>query len=146
EEAVDLGLGGYSVAAVVSADLPVDSLDDAIGLWQREGKGIVRVASEYANIADNCAREHHLPRYKVIPIGGASEGFVPEDAELLIEGTETGATLAANRLKAVDVLLESTACVIVHRGPVAEKKRPLLGEMLSRFRRAGSVAQQAGEA
>jgi ATP phosphoribosyltransferase len=146
EEAVDLGLGRYSVAAVVSDDLPVDSLDDAIGLWQREGKGIVRVASEYANIADNCAREHHLPRYKVIPIGGASEGFVPEDAELLIEGTETGATLAANRLKAIDVLLESTACVIVHRGPVSEKKRSLLDEMLSRFQRTGSVAQQAGEA
>ena len=71
---------------------------------------------------------------------------MPEDAELLIEGTETGATLAANRLKAIDVLLESTACVIVHRGPVSEKKRPLLDEMLSRFRRAGSMAQQAGEA
>jgi len=144
QEAVDLGLGRYSVAAVVADDLPVDSLDGAIELW-REGKNTVRVASEYANIADNCAREHHLPRYKVIPIGGASEGFVPEDAELLIEGTETGATLAANRLKAIDVLLESTACVIVHRGPVADKKRPLLDEVLPRLRRAGSVAQ-AGEA
>jgi ATP phosphoribosyltransferase len=101
----------------------------------------VRVASEYANIADNCARTHHLTRYKVIPIGGASEGFVPEDAELLIEGTETGATLAANRLKAIDVLLESTTCVVVRRGPVADAKRPMFDEVLSRLIRAGAAPQ-----
>jgi len=139
EEAVDLNLGRYSVAAVVSKDLPVDTLEEAVGFWRREGKETVRVASEYVNVADQCARDHHLPRYKVIPIGGASEGFVPEDAELLIEGTETGATLAANNLRAIDVLLESTTCVIRHRGPVAEKKRPLLDDMLTRLEHAGAV-------
>jgi ATP phosphoribosyltransferase len=144
-ETVDLGLGRYSVAAVVAESLPVDNLEGAVDLWRREGKGLVRVASEYANIADACAREHHLPRYKVIPIGGASEGFVPEDAELLIEGTETGATLAANRLKAIDVLLESTACVITHRGAVPERKRALFDELLSRLGRAGATIQ-SGEA
>jgi len=138
EEAVDLGLGRYAVAAVVTADMPASSLEDALGLWQREGKSTIRIASEYVNIADDCARAHHLPRYKVIPIGGASEGFVPEDAELLVEGTETGATLAANNLKAIDVLLESTACVIKHRGEVARKKRPLLDDLLARFRRAAA--------
>lgn len=135
EEAVDLGLGRYNVATVVSEDLPVATLDDALSLWRREGKETVRVASEYVNIADHCARGHHLPRYKVIPIGGASEGFVPEDAELLIEGTETGATLAANRLKAIDVLLESTTCLIAHRGPVPEKRRRPLDHLLALFRR-----------
>ena len=33
---------------------------------------------------------------------GASEGFVPEDAEMLIEGTETGRTIAENNLKVID--------------------------------------------
>ena len=146
EEAVDLGLGCYSVAAVISRDLPADSLDHAISLWRQEGRETVRLASEYVNIADHCARRHHLPRYKVIPISGASEGFVPEDAELLIEGTETGATLAANNLKAVDAMLESTACVIVRRGPVPDKKRPLLERLLELFRRAGSAAQRTEEA
>jgi ATP phosphoribosyltransferase len=146
EEAVDLGLGRYRVAADVSRGLPVDSLDDAVSLWGREGKQTVRLASEYANVADHCARSHHLPRYKVIPISGASEGFVPEDAELLIEGTETGATLAANNLKAIDTLLESTACVIVRRGRVLDNKRPLLEHLLTLFRAAGAVAQAAEEA
>ncbi len=135
-EAVDLGLGRYKVAAVVSEELPATSIDEAVALWQDEGKKTVRVASEYANIADDCARSHHLPRYRVIPIGGASEGFVPEDAELLIEGTETGATLAANRLKTIEALLESTACVIVSRRPVDEGKRPLLDHVLRLFREA----------
>lgn len=135
-EAVDLGLGRYSVAAVVSEELPATSLEEAVALWRDEGKKTVRIASEYANIADDCARNHHLPRYKVIPIGGASEGFVPEDAELLIEGTETGATLAANRLKAIEALMESTACVIASSRPVDEEKRTLLEHVLGLFRRA----------
>jgi len=146
QEVADLGLGRYSVAAVVSDDLAVASLDDAVGLWHREGRRTVRVASEYVNIADHCARSHHLPRYKVIPIGGASEGFVPEDAEMLIEGTETGATLAANNLKAIDSLLESTACVIGRRGSIPAARKPLLEHLFALFQRAGSVARQAGEA
>jgi len=42
---------------------------------------------------------------------------VPEDAELLIEGTETGKTLVENRLKAIDLLYRSTSCVIGHEDP-----------------------------
>jgi ATP phosphoribosyltransferase len=140
-EAADLGLGRYNVAAVVSGDLAADSLEGALDLWRQEGRTTIRVASEYANIADACAREHHLPRYKVIPIGGASEGFVPDDAELLIEGTETGATLAANNLKPVGALLESTACVIARRTPVPEEKSRVFNDVLSRLQRAGSLMQ-----
>ena len=67
-------------------------------------------------IADHYARSRHFWRYRVIPTAGASEGFVPEDAELLIEGTETGRTLVENQLKAIDVIFRSTTCVIVRKG------------------------------
>lgn len=138
EEVVDLGVGRYVVAAVASEDVPAGSLDEAIAFWRGQSGNPVRLASEYANIADHCARGHHLPRYKVIPIGGASEGFVPEDAELLIEGTETGATLAANRLKVIDVLFESTTCLISHRGPVPEKRRRLVEQIIEMFSRSAA--------
>jgi ATP phosphoribosyltransferase len=138
EEVVDLRVGRYTVAAVAGEDTPAGSLDEAIAFWRGQGAGPVRLASEYANIADNCARAHHLPRYKVIPIGGASEGFVPEDAELLIEGTETGATLTANRLKVIDVLFESTTCLIQHRGPVPEKRRRLVDQIIEMFSRSAA--------
>ena len=72
------------------------------------------MASEYVALADEYARSRHLGKYRVIPISGASEGFVPEDAEILVEGTETGATLKANRLRMIDVIMESTNCAIGH--------------------------------
>jgi ATP phosphoribosyltransferase len=130
-EAADLGLGSYGIAAVVSEDLAAGSLEEAARAWQAEGRAFIRVASEYVNVADHFARNHHLGRYKVIPISGASEGFVPEDAELLIEGTETGATLAANRLKIIERLFQSTTCLIGSSREPAGK----LGAMIRDFTR-----------
>ncbi|MCJ7831079.1 MAG: ATP phosphoribosyltransferase [Dehalococcoidia bacterium] len=141
EEVVDLGVGRYSIAAVVSEDSPARNLEEALGQWRKEGRSTVRVASEYVNIADHCARSRHLPRYKVIPISGASEGFVPEDAEVLIEGTETGATLAANRLKVIERIFESTTCLIAHQGPVSDRRRRLQAEVVEMFRRSAAGAR-----
>ena len=71
-----------------------------------------RLASEYVNIADKYARDNHLGHYRVIPTWGATEAFLPEDADLLIENTETGRTIARHNLKIIDTLFESTACLI----------------------------------
>ena len=112
-ELADLQRSNYRMGAVVSEDLPVETIDEAIALWRRHDPDrTIRVASEYAALADEYARSRHLGRYRVIPISGASEGFVPEDAEILIEGTETGSTLRANRLRMIDVIMESTNCAI----------------------------------
>jgi ATP phosphoribosyltransferase len=64
------------------------------------------------NIADNYARVNHLGAYRIVPTWGATEAFLPEDADVLIENTETGSTLAKNNLKIIETLFESTACVI----------------------------------
>jgi ATP phosphoribosyltransferase len=111
-ELVDLKRGQYNLSAVVSEDLAADTINEAIQIWREAGRPYIRVASEFAGTADFYARSRHLWRYQVIPIAGASEGFVPEDAELLIEGTETGKTLRENRLKPIDLLYRSTTCVI----------------------------------
>jgi ATP phosphoribosyltransferase len=50
--------------------------------------------------------------YKLIPTWGASEAFLPEDADVLIENTETGSTISRHNLKVIDTLFESTACLI----------------------------------
>jgi ATP phosphoribosyltransferase len=70
------------------------------------------VASEYTNIADYYARNNRLGRYRIIPTWGASEAFLPEDADLLVENTESGGTIARHKLKIIDTLFESTACLI----------------------------------
>src|SRR5262249_21160217 len=105
-ELCDLKRSKYRMGAVITEDLPVESIEEAIAIWRRDDPGRpIRVASEYASLADEYARSRHLGAYRVIPISGASEGFVPEDAEILIEGTETGSTLRANRLRMIDVIM-----------------------------------------
>jgi len=118
EEVLDLRRSRYGLAAIVK-DVPADSVAGALAYWQRTRPGKpVRIASEYPNIADHFARERHAGRYSVIPIAGASEGFVPDDAEILIEGIDTGSSVRANKLTVLERFFESTNCLI------ANKRRP----------------------
>jgi ATP phosphoribosyltransferase len=136
-ELLDLQRGQYNLSAVVTEDLSASTIEEAMGHWREQGKAIIRVASEFPVTADHYARSRHFWRYQVIPISGASEGFVPEDADLLIEGTETGKTLRENRLKAIDLLYRSTTCVIGHREPnLSEKRRRVYDELLAALGRA----------
>jgi ATP phosphoribosyltransferase len=131
-ELLDLQRGQYNLSAVVSEDLPATTIDEALELWRAEGKPLIRVAAEFPATADHYARSRHFWRYQVIPIAGASEGFVPEDADLLIEGTETGKTIAENRLKVIDLLYRSTTCVIGHReADLTGSRRRIYDHLLS---------------
>jgi len=121
-ELLNLKFGRVRIVAVVSKDLPVT---DGYGLKQfcAGQTAPIRVASEYTNIADKYARDNHLGMYRVIPTWGASEAFVPEDADLLIENTETGRTIARHNLKIIDTLFESTACLIGNQENIASRKK-----------------------
>jgi len=112
KEILDLGFGRVRVVAVVSNELPVGSLQDLRGLLQRGELSSLRIASEYVNIADKYARDNRLSPYRLIPTWGASEAFLPEDADLLIENVQTGQTLAQHNLKIIDTFFESSACLI----------------------------------
>ena len=143
-ELLDLQRGQYNLSAVVSEDLPADDIGDALAYWRSCGKEVLRVASEFAGTADHYARSRHFWRYQVIPIAGASEGFVPEDADLLIEGTETGRTLVENRLKPIDLLYRSTTCVIGRRdAELTGRRREVFREVLAALGEA--VSSTAGE-
>lgn len=136
EEVVDLGRSRYGIAAVVDGELPARTIREALDYWRRNGCGSIRIASEYPNIADHYARTRHFGRYQVMPIAGASEGFVPEDAEVLIEGSETGKSIAANKLKIIDDVFESTNCLIAGRRPLANAPQALAQQIVETFRRA----------
>ena len=141
EEVVDLKRGQYNLCAVVSQDVAVDTIGEAIALWRAEGRPYIRIAAEYPATADHYARSRHIWRYRVIPIAGASEGFVPEDAELLIEGTETGRTLRENNLKPIDQIYRSTTCVIARKDRDLSKGRgAVLRHLVSSFEKAGAHA------
>jgi ATP phosphoribosyltransferase len=119
-EVSQLGFGDVRVVAVVSEDLAVNDIGDLQNMVRDGSLPRVRLASEYVNIADKYAIDNHLERCKIIPTWGASEAFIPEDADLLIENTETGETLAKHNLKIIDTILESTACLIGHRDTLSK--------------------------
>ncbi len=132
-ELQDLKFGRVRIVAVVSKEL---SVEDVHGLRQlgAEQAAPLRVASEYVNLADKYARDNHLGHYRVVPTWGASEAFLPEDADLLIENTETGRTIARHNLKIVDTLFESTACLIGNSSSVftpskGERVRTIIGTL-----------------
>jgi ATP phosphoribosyltransferase len=110
-ELLDLKSGIVRMVAVVSQELPVADTGSLRHFLVGRSEPF-RVASEYVNIADRYARDNRLGRYRVIPTWGATEAFLPEDADMLIENTETGRTLARHNLKIIDTLFESTACLI----------------------------------
>ena len=135
-ELLDLKFGKVKIVAVVSREL---SVDDIYGLRQLSAERLVpfRVASEYVNIADKYARDNHIGLYRVAPTWGASEAFLPEDADLLIENAKTGRTIARHNLKIIDTLFESTACLIGGTGNVfSASKDKRIGSITESLRTA----------
>ena len=132
-EIIDLGRSKYSLAAIVK-DVQADSVAGAVKEWRARSDRPIRLASEFANIADHFARERHLGRYTVIPIAGASEGFVPDDAEILIEGIETGSSVRANKLTVLERFYESTNCVIANTQPVGGPRARIFDALVARLR------------
>ena len=50
---------------------------------------------------------------------GATDVFLPEDADILIENTETGGTIARHNLKIIDTLFESTGRLIGNKNSIS---------------------------
>jgi len=135
KEILDLKYGKVKIVAVVSKEL---SVSDARSLRQfnAEREVPLRVASEYVNIADKYARENKVGFYLVIPTWGATEAFLPEDADLLIENTQTGGTIARHNLRIIDNLFESTACLIGRQQVYSKSKGERIGSIIESFHQA----------
>jgi ATP phosphoribosyltransferase len=81
--------------------------------WSSMQQRPLIVASEYKNISTQYLDRLGLD-YQLLRSYGATEVFPPEDADMVIDNTSTGATIAANRLKIVDVVTESTTQFIAN--------------------------------
>jgi ATP phosphoribosyltransferase len=110
-----LGFGIVKIVAAVSQEMPVNNIDELRSLVQSNKFTSLKVASEYINIADKYLRDNHISPYKLIPTWGASEAFLPDDADVLIDNAQTGKTLEQHKLKIVDVLFRSSACLIANK-------------------------------
>ena len=103
-------IGRVNICAVISQEVKANNSASLRMIFPE-----FRVISEYVNIADWYARKHHLSPYRIIPTFGASESFLPEDGDLLIENVQTGATIRQQNLKVIDTLFPSSACLIANK-------------------------------
>ena len=99
----------------VPEDGPIQSVKDL------EGKVI---ATEVVNLTKKYLARHGV-NARVEFSWGATEVKVPQLADAIVEVTETGSSLRANRLRIVDTVLESRTVLIANHGAVADpwKKR-----------------------
>jgi ATP phosphoribosyltransferase len=118
----DLGFGHANVVvAVPQAWIDVRSmadLDDVATAFRLKHDRKMRVATKYVNLTRNFFTLHGIADYRIVESSGATEGApAAGSAELIVDITTTGATLAANGLKVIDdgVILRSQANLVAAR-------------------------------
>lgn len=89
----------------------------------------IRVATEYVALAERWIEDRNL-RASVLRSYGATEVLPPEDADLVIDNTATGATLAANGLRIIDELMTSSTHLYASRQAWNDRARR---EQIERF-------------
>jgi len=118
-----LGFGHANVvAAVPEAWIDVRDmadLDDVAISFRGKHDRRLRVATKYINLTRGFFSHHGIIDYRIVESTGATEGApAAGTAELNVDITTTGATLAANGLKVIEdgVILRSQANLVAARG------------------------------
>lgn len=114
-----LGFGHADVVvAVPEAWIDVRTMADlddvAAGFRQRHGRWLT-VATKYVNLTRRFFAEHGIADYRIVESLGATEGAPASGAaDLIVDITTTGSTLAANALKVIEdgVILRSEAHIV----------------------------------
>ncbi len=145
DEAVELltplGFGHANVVvAVPQAWIDVRTMTDldevAADLRARHGRKM-RVATKYVNLTRRFFAEKGVADYRIVESLGATEGAPGAgSAELIVDITTTGATLAANALKILDdgVMLRSEANLVASaRAPWTARARAAATAVLTRI-------------
>jgi ATP phosphoribosyltransferase len=117
-----LGFGGANVVvAVPQAWIDVRTmadLDDVATSFRAQHNHRMRVATKYINLTRTFFASNGIVDYRIVESAGATEGAPASGtAELIVDITTTGATLAANGLKVLDdgVMLRSHANLVASR-------------------------------
>jgi ATP phosphoribosyltransferase len=141
-----LGFGHANVVVAVPAawiDVrTMADLDDVTTGFREQHNRRMRVATKYINLTRNFFASHDVVDYRIVESAGATEGAPAAGAaELIVDITTTGATLAANGLKVLDdgVILRSQANLVAARdadwsAPAREMARIILDHIAARAR------------
>jgi ATP phosphoribosyltransferase len=137
-----LGFGPADVVVAVPAcwlDVAaMTDLDDVAEQFYRAHGRRLRVATKYRNLTRRFFAGKGVTGYRIVESSGATEGApAAGTAELIVDITTTGSTLAANHLRVLDdgVILSSSAVLAVGR------KNPAFGGLISRLQRRLAQSQ-----
>src|SRR6201987_5414345 len=144
--ALDVGITGHDWVVETGAD--VEELAELVYAKQRlsrvrwvlavqEDSAIRRprdlqgkvIATEIVRITEKYLKRHGVTG-RVDFSWGATEVKVPQLADAIVEVTETGSSLRANRLRIVDTVLESATVFIMNRAAAAHAQKPEKAENL----------------
>jgi ATP phosphoribosyltransferase len=133
---------GYAnvVVAVPQAWIDVRTMADiddvATAFRQHHGRKM-RVATKYVNLTRGFFAKHGVIDYRIVESSGATEGApAAGTAEMIVDITTSGATLAANALKVIEdgTMLRSQANLVAARGAQwGEQERGLARVILDRI-------------
>jgi ATP phosphoribosyltransferase len=136
-----LGFGRANVVvaapqAWIDVRVMADLADVAAGFRARHGRGL-RVATKYVHTTRRFFARHAIGDYRIVESSGATEGApAAGSADLIVDITTTGATLAANALKTLDdgVILRSQANLVASlTAPWTPRAREAVRVILSRI-------------
>ncbi len=135
-ELMDLKLGGTQLVAAISEEVipNVKTIDDfaKYAKERSKNKDDVVIVSEYPAIASEYLSRHNIKAIVRRPAGKTEAWLIPPDNEgdMIIETTETGTTLKANRCIIIDTLLESTAHIVANRDSLNSEKKERIMEII----------------
>lgn len=98
---------------------------------KRLEKNNVTIASEYLNIAKDFFSVKNK-NFSYIKTSGATECFVGDFADAIVEHIQSGASLKANNLKIVDIIMKSTTHLIGNKR-LGDEKREILNSLIDKL-------------
>jgi ATP phosphoribosyltransferase len=152
----NLEYGRVKLVAGVSKDLPANSLSEVMEYLWSEGRN-VRISTEYLKICSDWVKSNPAyqakygksepmimtpwwkigknPMVSIFLSFGATEAKPPEVADIIMDVTETGSTLAANNIREIETVFESYSVLIANKDALANPtKREKIYDVLALFR------------
>ncbi|MFH1788657.1 MAG: ATP phosphoribosyltransferase [Candidatus Altiarchaeota archaeon] len=137
---LDLGFGGTKLAVAVSEEvLPnVESISDfrRYAAKVEDKGGSVVVATEYPAIIGDYLKKNKIKAVIRKPAGKTEAWVVPPtpEADLIVDTTETGATLKANRCRVLEFIMTTSAYLITNKKSLKDKaKKRKIDEIVKLF-------------
>lgn len=136
EKLLNLEYGRVKLVCAIPQSSPLNSLSDLLKAFHKDGKDL-RIATEYLNLVSKYIKSNPIykelygdkeplivtpwwrkgnnSRVTIYLSFGATEAKPPEEADMIIDITETGTTLEQNKLKIIEKILESSAVLIANK-------------------------------